>query len=114
MQIAHSNDQLLGHAKLSDDRILEVSLSLDELHQTAQQLEKRLQSNLQKLMGKDSATAALIKKAIHDDFLGLRLKCKALLMRLRQKVLQSLLAALPYKRRISRAKKGEPISKTYD
>ena len=102
-----ANQQLLRDQPSNGDDSVEVSLSLDELQDTADKLEKKLQSNLMKLMGKDAATAAAIKKAMKDKFLSLRLKSRALLIRIRQKVLQSLLAAVPYKRRISRAKKGK-------
>lgn len=102
-----ANQQLLRDQPSNGDDSVEVSLSLDELQDTADKLEKKLQSNLMKLMGKDAATAAAIKKAMKDKFLSLRLKSRVLLIRIRQKVLQSLLAAVPYKRRISRAKKGK-------
>jgi hypothetical protein len=85
----------------------ELLLSLEELQQTASRFEQKIQANMMKLIGKDSATASAIRRALDDDFLGQRLKGRALLVRIRMKVQQSLLAAVPYRRRISRAKKGK-------
>jgi hypothetical protein len=98
-----ATNQLLREGPLDG---IDASLSLEDLQETAEQLKKKMQSSLMKLTGKDSATAAALKKAIKDEFLGLRLKGRALLIRIRQKVQQSLLAAVPFKRRVSRAKKG--------
>lgn len=103
-----TNEQLLAENKSSaEDEGLEIALGLEELHETADRLTKKMQSSIRKLTGKDSATAAALKKATENEFLGLRLKCLALLSRICQKVQQSLLAAVPFKRRISRAKKGK-------
>src|SRR5260370_29942848 len=55
---------------------------------------------------KSQPPASALKNAIGDEFLGLRLKCRALLIWIWQRVQQSLLAAVPFKRKMSRAKKG--------
>ena len=89
-----------------NNETVDISLSLEDLRETADQLWKKVQSGLLKLMGKDSATASALKNAIGNEFLGLRLKCRALLIQIQQRVQQSLLAAVPFKRKMSRAKKG--------
>lgn len=101
-----AQQRLVDGDRSDSDETVEISLSLEDLEETAAQLRKKVEAGLRKLMGKDSATATALKKAIQNEFLALRLKSRALLMRIRQRVLQSLLAAVPFKRRISRAKKG--------
>lgn len=88
------------------DEAVDASLTLDDLHVLVARLEHRIKSSLTSLTGKDSGTAQSIKKAICDDYLAKRLKGRAILMRVHQRVKNSLLSAVPYKRRISRAKKG--------
>jgi len=85
---------------------VEISLGLDDLRPAAERLQRRIARDLQILMGQDYATASAINKALKDDFLAIRLKCRAILIRLRDKVRDILLSAVPYKRRISRAKRG--------
>ncbi len=89
-----------------NNETVDISLSLEDLRETADQLWKKVQSGLLKLMGKDSATASALKNTIGNEFLCLRLKCRALLIWIWQRVQQSLLAAVPFKRKMSRAKKG--------
>jgi len=101
-----AQQQLVDIERSGSDETVEISLSLEDLEETASQLRTKVQTSLRKLMGKDSATAAALKKAMQSEFLSLRLKSRAFLIRIRQRVLQSLLAAVPFKRRISRAKKG--------
>jgi hypothetical protein len=112
--IALAKEQLSAEAPppnpalASDSDPADISLGLEELELTASRLEGKIKSSMLKLLGKDSATAAAVKRAINGKFLGLRMKGRALLVRIRLKVQQSLLAASPYRRRISRAKKGGP------
>jgi hypothetical protein len=89
-----------------EDEVVDSSLGLEELHALAERLEKKISNNVKILTGKDAATAAAISKAVLDDYLAKRLKARAILMRVHQKVKDSVLVALPYKRRISRAKRG--------
>jgi len=86
---------------------VEISLGLDDLRAAADRLQRRIARDVQALMGKDKATASAIRKALKDSFLSLRLKCRAILIRLRDKVRDILLSAVPYRRRISRAKRGQ-------
>jgi hypothetical protein len=85
---------------------VEASITLEDLQALVAQLDIRINKKVKILTGKDSATAATVTRAVTNDYLAKRLKARALLMRVHQKVMHSLLVALPYKRRISRAKKG--------
>lgn len=86
--------------------IVDLSLSLEDLHATATRLRTRIQQSIKLLTGKDGSAAALLQKAISNDF-DLRLyKCRALLLRLASRVRDLLLAAVPYKKRISHTKQG--------
>lgn len=85
---------------------VEASITLEDLHALVAQLDIWINKKVRILTGKDSATAATVARAVTNDYLAKRLKARALLMRVHQKVMHSLLVALPYKRRISRAKKG--------
>ena len=96
----------LNGKRSGKNETVDISLSLEDLRETADQLQKKVQSGLLKFMGKDSATASALKKAIGNEFLGLRLKCRALLIQIQQRVQQSLIAAVPFKQKMSRAKKG--------
>src|SRR5260370_41327939 len=100
------NELALDGKTAGNNETVDISLSLEDLRETADQLQKKVQSGLLKLMGKDSATASALKNAIGNDFLGLRLKCRALFIWIWQRLQQSLLAAVPFKRKMSRAKKG--------
>jgi hypothetical protein len=85
---------------------VEASITLEDLQALVAQLDIRINKKVKILTGKDSATAATVTRAVTNHYLAKRLKARALLMRVHQKVMHSLLVALPYKRRISRAKKG--------
>ena len=85
----------------------DAALILDDLHVAVARLEGRIKKTSQALTGKDPGTARSIKAAVQNEYLARRLKARAILMRVHQKVKHSLLAAVPYRRRISRAKKGE-------
>jgi hypothetical protein len=85
---------------------VDTDLMLDDLHTAAARLEGRIRRNMEVLTGKDAGTASAIRKAAKNEFLARRLKARAVLMRVHQKVKHSLLAAVPYRRRVSRAKKG--------
>ena len=96
----------LAHADATGDEAVDASLTLDDLHVLVARLEHRIKNSLTSLTGKDSGTAQSIRKAVRDDYLAKHLKGRAILMRVHQRVKNSLLSAVPYKRRISRAKKG--------
>lgn len=85
----------------------DAALMLDDLHVAVAQLEGRIKKTMEILTGKDAGTAISIKAAVQNKYLAQRLKAHAILMRVHQKVKHSLLAAVPYWRRVSRAKKGE-------
>ena len=86
---------------------IDAALTLEDLHLVEQRLGDRIRKTLNALTGKDKGTATSIENAKNNQYLMKRLQARAILMRLHQKVMHSLLAAVPYKRRISRAKKGE-------
>lgn len=90
--------------------IIDLSLNLESLQATSTCLKQRIDQSMQLLTGKDNATASAIKASFKDDFQNKIYKCRALLIQLLSKVRQALLAAVPFKRRISRAKKGKAIN----
>lgn len=85
---------------------IESSLSLEDLRTAAGRLKERITRSLQLLTGKDSATGDLVKKALKNEQLGKVYKCRAVQLRLASRVRNNLMAAVPFRRRISRAKKG--------
>ena len=72
-------------------------LMLEDLHIAVTRLEGRIKKNMEVLTGKDAGTASAIKKAAKNEYLARRLKARAILMRVHQKVKHSLLAAVPYR-----------------
>ena len=111
-----SKEKALGLIKRMTENLAESSnsgeetdaaLMLDDLHVAVARLEGRIKKTTEVLTGKDPGTAQSIKAAVQNEYLARRLKAHAVLMRVHQKVKHSLLAAVPYRRRISRAKKGE-------
>jgi len=95
----------LGESSNSGEET-DAALMLDDLHVVVARLEGRIKKTMESLTGKDAGTAKSIKAAAQNEYLARRLKARAILMRVHQKVKHSLLAAVPYRRRISRAKKG--------
>lgn len=85
----------------------DLALAVEDLTQSLDLLDKKIKKQMEILGAKDSATAAEVKQAVKDDFLNKRMKARALRIRICHKVKGCLLAALPYKRRICRAKNGE-------
>jgi hypothetical protein len=98
----------LGESSNSGEEA-DTALMLDDLHVVVARLEGRIKKTMEALTGKDAGTAKSIKAAAQNEYLARRLKARAILMRVHQKVKHSLLAAVPYRRRISRAKKGESL-----
>jgi hypothetical protein len=96
----------LAQADETHEEVVDSSLTLEDLHVLVARLDQRIKKSLTILTGKDAGTAESVKAAVQDDYLAKRFKAQAILMRIHQKVRHSLLAAVPYKRRISRAKKG--------
>ena len=88
---------------------IEGALGLEDLHASATRLQQRIKRSVQLLTGKDRATAEAVKNALKDAHLAKVYKCKAIQLRLANRVRNSLLAAVPFKRRISRVKKGECV-----
>lgn len=86
------------------------AVTLEDLEQQEARLQSRISQNLAALKRQDTSTAETVHLILEDKFQGKIYKSQALLIRLRSKVRQALLAAVPFKRRISRAKKGmDPI-----
>lgn len=85
---------------------VDATLILEDLSAAAACLDQRIKRDTEVLTGKDAETTKAIKKAARSDYVARRLKARAILMRVHQKVQHSLLAAVPYRRRVSRAKKG--------
>jgi hypothetical protein len=96
----------LGRPNQTEEQEVDAMLTLEDLHVVLARLEQRIELSLNSLTGTNAGTKESILMAIQDDYLGKRLKAYAILTQVHQKVKQSLLAAVPYKRRISRAKKG--------
>jgi hypothetical protein len=96
----------LAKPNRTEEQEVDAMLTLEDLHLVLARLEERIQKSLNSLTGIDTGAKESVLTAIWDDYLGKRLKAYAILMQVHQKVKQSLLAAVPYKRRISRAKKG--------
>src|SRR5260370_39393584 len=92
IKIAEHELSLNGKTSGKNETV-DISLSLEDLRETADQFQKKVQSGLLKLMGKDSATASTLGNA----FLSLRLKFRALLIWIQQRVQQSLIAAVSFK-----------------
>jgi len=90
--------------------IIDLSLNLASLQTTSTRLKQRIDQSMHLLTGKDNATASAIKASLKDEFQNKIYKCRALLIQLVSKVRQALLAAVPFKRRISRAKKGKAMN----
>lgn len=91
----------------------DLALVVEDLAHSLDVLEKKIARKLEILGAKDAATAAEVKQAVKDDFLSKRMKARALRIRICHKVKGCLLAALPYKRRICRAKNGEGYSQCF-
>jgi|SRR6266849_3069158 tryptophanyl-tRNA synthetase len=100
----------LARPNQTEEQEVDAMLTLEDLHVVLAQLEQRIEHSLNSLTGTNASTKESILMAIRDDYLGKRLKAYAILTQVHQKVKQSLLAAVPYKRRISRAKKGTPAA----
>lgn len=86
-----------------------ASLILEDLHVAVARLDGRIKKTMEALTGKDAGAARSIKAVAQNEYLARRLKARAILMRVQQKVGRSLLAAVLYRRRVSRAKKGEQL-----
>ena len=87
--------------------LIDATVYLDDLRKAEKKLNERIRQHKRTLTGKDAPTAAMIEHALKDKFELKVFKCRALIICLCFKVRQSLLAAVPFKRRISRAKKGK-------
>jgi hypothetical protein len=87
--------------------IIDFTVYLKDLQKAEAKLNEQIRQHKQTLTGKDAPTGAMIEHALKDKFELKVFKCRALMIRLCSKIRQSLLAAVPFKRRISRAKKGE-------
>jgi hypothetical protein len=98
-EASSSNDNSRG--------LLNLSLTLGGLVDLRQKLFQWMQKATQLLFGKDSATAATVKRAIKNEFLMKRMKVHALRLKIWHQVRDVLLMSLSFKCRISREKKGE-------
>ena len=82
------------------------SITLQDLEKDQCRLQAKIQQNLALLKRETGEGKESVRLLMADEFQSKIYKCQALLMRLCSKVRQALLAAVPFKRRISRAKKG--------
>jgi hypothetical protein len=103
---SHGQEALSSEALGENGAILDLSLSLEDLHATATRLKARIRQSVKLLTGKDSAAGAALQNVIKSEF-DLRLyKCRALLLRLATRIRDCLLSTVPYKKRISHTKQG--------
>ena len=109
--ISRMNENL-GETSISGEEV-DAALMLEDLHVVVARLEGRIKKAMESLTGKDAGTARYIKAAAQNEYLARRLKARAILTRVHQKVKHSLLAAVPYRRRVSRAKKGMWLFQVY-
>jgi hypothetical protein len=91
----------------------DTGLILDDLHVAVARLEGRIKKAMEVLTGKDAGAVESIRAAAQNKYLAQRLKARAILMQVHQKVKNSLLAAVPYRRRVSQAKKGLTYSQYF-
>lgn len=84
----------------------DLSLTLEELISMKNRLATRIKKDSQTLMGRDAVTARAIRNAMKSDAVMKKMKARAIRLQIRHKVKDVLMSAVPYKRRISRAKKG--------
>lgn len=87
--------------------LLSLSLTLEDLTDLRQKLFKRIQKATRLLLGKDSSTAAAVKRAMKNEFLMKRMKAHAIRLKIKQQVRDMLLMSVSIKRRTSREKKGK-------
>ena len=87
--------------------LLNLSLTLEDLIDLRQKLFKRIQKATRLLLGKDTCTAAAVKRAMKNEFLMKRMKAHAIRLKIRQQVCDMLLMSISIKRRTSREKKGK-------
>lgn len=81
------------------------SVTLEDLQQEEARLQDKIKQNMA-LLNRNTEAGETARLLLKNEFQQKLYKCQALLMRLCSKVRQALLAAVPFKRRISRAKKG--------
>jgi hypothetical protein len=87
--------------------LLSLSLTLEDLIDLRRKLFKRIQKATHLLLGKDTSTAAAVKRAMKNEFLMKRMKAHAIRLKIRQQVRDVLLMSVSIKRQTSREKKGE-------
>lgn len=87
--------------------LLDATLYLEDLQKAERKLIQQIKSHKETLTGNHAPTAAAIQHALKNKFELKVFKTRALMIRLCSKIRQSLLAAVPFKRRISRVKKGQ-------
>jgi hypothetical protein len=87
-----------------NDEAIDKSLILEDIILIEARLDQRIQKSLKSLTAKDAGTTESVRRAMKDDFLFKRLQAQAVLLRIRHKVTDAVLARVPMKRRISRLK----------
>lgn len=85
---------------------IDLGFTLEELLSMKNRLTARIEKANRILMGRDSATARAIEAATKDDVKIKKMKARAIRLKIRHKIKDVLMSAVPYKRRISRTKKG--------
>lgn len=86
--------------------LVDSGIALEELQSDIAKLKQKIETMISSLSLEDPATGEAVRLALRNKFELDLYKCQALLIRLGSKVRQAVLAAVPFKRRISRSKKG--------
>jgi hypothetical protein len=93
--------------------LLNLSLTLEDLTDLRQKLYRRIQKATQLLFGKDTSTAAAVRRAMQNEFLMKRMKAHAIRLKIRHQVRDVLLMSVSFKRRTSREKKGKSVTQLF-
>lgn len=101
------------YQRSTSNNVFNLSEDIDDLASAYTRLDVRLQHNYKLLTGKDETAAALLRGTFDDEMQCLAFKCRAYLYQIHLKVQQAKLAAVPFERRISQAKKGMMLSNAY-
>jgi hypothetical protein len=93
----------------NSQELLNLSLTLEDLVDLRQKLCQRIQKATKLLFGRDSTTAAAVKRAMKNEYLMKRMKAHALRLKIKHQVRDVLLMSVSFKRQISREKKGKTL-----
>ena len=93
--------------------LLNLSLTLEDLTDLRQKLYRRIQKATQLLFGKDTSTAAAVRRVMQNEFLMKRMKAHAIRLKIRHQVRDVLLMSVSFKHRTSREKKGKSVTQLF-